>query len=432
VIQLKFYDPSEKIKAIRKKLHMNQIELEGKNMTRAFISMMESGKRKVSCNSSRLLAKKFNDKAKQLGIKISLDDEYFSRKPSEDAEIYCEGELVKEISHEKYEELLKISSDFKLDVIAMKAYKKDADKYFNEENYEIAFEKYSNALGKLKELKEIEEQSYVYNQMGISKLNRREYEEAIFYFNQAIFYAHKEIKEKRIIEVAYNLAKAYSNIKLHNESLKVIERYISDEDGLVNTDFNLGVNIIFLKTRELYNSGKKNEAVSKYLYLIDLIGDRNNLLLIEVFNDLADYYYSIANIQESLKYINLAQRLEIRTNKVLSPKTLCTKAKIFFTQGLVDESIMIFELSMNISEQVKNFTSLFSTYKELAVIYKSLGELERLKEASMFFLQVLEKYNKNEGKEFALCNLVEISISQENEKESLELLRELEKIFENQ
>ncbi|WP_160679446.1 helix-turn-helix transcriptional regulator [Clostridium sp. C8-1-8] len=429
---MKFYDPSEKIKAIRKKLHMNQIELEGKNMTRAFISMMESGKRKVSCNSSRLLAKKFNDKAKQLGVQISLDDEYFSRKPSEDAEIYCEGELAKEISHEKYEELLKISSDFKLDVIAMKAYKKDADKYFNEENYEIAFEKYSNALGKLKELNEIEEQSYVYNQMGISKLNRREYEEAIFYFNQAIFYAHKEIKEKRIIEVAYNLAKAYSNIKLHNESLKVIDRYISDEEGLVNTDFNLGVNIIFLKTRELYNSGKKNEAVSKYLYLIDLIGDRSNLVLIEVFNDLADYYYNIANIQESLKYINLAQRLEIKTDKVLSPKTLCTKAKIFFTQGLVDESIMIFELSMNISEQVKNFTSLFSTYKELAVIYKSLGELERLKEASMFFLQVLEKYNKNEGKEFALCNLVEISISQENEKESIKLLRELEEIFENQ
>jgi tetratricopeptide (TPR) repeat protein len=404
---------------------MNQMELEDTKMTRAFISMMESGKRKVSRASSKLLAQKFNNKAKELGLELGLDDEYFSRKPDEDASIYCEDELLKENNHEQLEELLNIALEYKLDYITAKVYIKQGDKHFYEQEYKTAFINYVNALGKLKELKENGEQSYVYNKIGLCKINIKEHEEAVFYFNQAISYANEENDEISFAEAAYNIALAYSYMLDHTKSVEILDKFILNTSVFEKIDFNFKMNIKVLKAKEIYNSGKKEKAVEQYILLIKELEDKNDFILSNVYSLLGEYYFEISNLHESLKYINNAQRLKGKLDKQSLPNTLKTKAKIFFKQGLSDESIMILELAMNISEELSDFNMLISIYNELISIYKEIKDIDRIIETSNNLIEIVDKNNLEQGKDIALCNLMEVSINQGDSEQTSEILSKL-------
>ncbi|GFZ33751.1 hypothetical protein CSC2_42770 [Clostridium zeae] len=422
---MNFYCPSQKIKIMRKRFHMNQMELEDTKMTRAFISMMESGKRKVSRGSSKLLSQKFNSKAKELGLELGLDDEYFSRKPYEDAKIYCENELLKENNHEQLEELLNIALEFKLDYTSAKVYIKEGDRYFSEQEYKIAFVNYVNALGKLKELKENKEQSYVYNKIGLCKINIKEYEEAVFYFNQAINYANEIKDELSFAEAAYNLALAYSYMGDHTKSVEILDKFILSSSIFEKIHFNFKMNLKLLKAKEIYNSGRKEKAVEEYISLIEELQDKNDFILSNVYSLLGEYYFEISNLHESLKYINNAQRLKGKLDKGSLPNTLKTKAKIFFKQGLSDESIMILELAMNISEELNDFNMLISIYNELIKIYREIKDADRIIETSNNLIEILEKNNLEQGKDIALCNLMEVAINQGDSEQTNEILSKL-------
>ncbi|WP_261856628.1 tetratricopeptide repeat protein [Clostridium folliculivorans] len=410
---------------MRKRFHMNQMELEDTKMTRAFISMMESGKRKVSRASSKLLAQKFNNKAKELGLELGLDDEYFSRKPYEDAKIYCENELLKENNHEQLEELLNIALEFKLDYITAKVYIKEGDRYFYEQDYKIAFINYVNALGKLKELKQNGEQTYVYNKIGLCKINIKEYEEAVFYFNQAISYANEENDEISFAEAVYNLALAYSYMLDNAKSVEILDKFILNSNIFEKLDFNFRINIKLLKAKEIYNSGRREKAVEQYISLIKELEDKNDFILSNVYSLLGDYYFEISNLHESLKYINNAQRLKGKLDKRSLPNTLKTKAKIFFKQGLSDESIMILELAMNISEELSDFNMLISIYNELIKIYKEIKDVDRIRETSNNLIEFLDKNNLEKGKDIALCNLMEVAINQGDSEQTNQILSKL-------
>lgn len=422
---MNFYCPSQKIKIMRKRFHMNQMELEDTKMTRAFISMMESGKRKVSRASSKLLAQKFNNKAKELGLELGLDDEYFSRKPYEDAKIYCENELCKENNHVQLEELLNIALEFKLEYTSAKVYIKEGDIYFSEREYKLAFVNYINALGKLKELRENREQSYVYNKIGLCKINIKEYEEAVFYLNQAINYANEEKDEISFTEAAYNQALAYSYMADHIKSVEILDKFILNSNIFEKIDFNFKMNVKVLKAKEIYNSGRKEKAVEEYLSLIKELEDKNDFILSNIYSLLGDYYFEVSNLHESLKYINNAQRLKGKLDKASLPNTLKTKAKIFFKQGLSDESIMILELAMNISEELGDFNMLIATYNELIKIYKEINDFDRIRETSNNLIEILDKNNLGQGKEIALCNLMEVAINQGDSDQTNQILSKL-------
>ncbi|WP_200267187.1 tetratricopeptide repeat protein [Clostridium yunnanense] len=410
---------------MRKRFHMNQMELEDTKMTRAFISMMESGKRKVSRSSSKLLALKFNNKAKELGLELGLDDEYFSRKPYEDAKIYCDNELLKENDHEQLEELLNIALEFKLDYITAKVYIKQGDRYLYELEYKTAFVSYVNALGKLKELKENGEQSYVYNKIGLCKINIKEYEEAVFYLNQAINYANEGKDDNSFTEASYNLALAYSYMLDHEKSVEILDKFILNSSVFEKIDFNFRMNIKVLKAKEIYNSGRREKAVEQYISIIEELQDKNDFILSNVYSLLGDYYFEISNLHESLKYINSAQRLKGKLDKKSLPNTLKTKAKIFFKQGLSDESIMILELAMNISEELSDFNMIISIYNELIKIYKEIKDVDRIRETSKNLIELLDKNNLEQGKDIALCNLMEVAINQGDSEPTNQILSKL-------
>lgn len=388
---MKFYKPSEKIKFMRKNLHMSQADLEDINMTRAFISMMESGRRNVTKASSKILFEKFIERAKFLGIELNINEDYFSTLPEEDAKAFCEKELKKDISHEEIENLITLALSFNLDDILAEAHKKKGDKHYREGDYNNAFISFTNALGKLKELKNFEEQLFIYNCLGVCKSEISEHKDAAFYFQECINYSVKQQDYSHFIKASFNLARSYSYLQRYDECLKLINENILESD--LNVDEQYKINSMIIRANALYSLNKQEEALSEYYSIIDEVGDNNELVLSIVYTNLGEHYYRVEQLDKSLKYTNEAQRLKNKVNKRSLSVVLNTKGKILFKQGLLNESALVLELAVSKAKEYCNYDSLLENLKDLIKVYEKMNDIEKMKDLSMELINFHE--NKN-------------------------------------
>lgn len=414
---------------MRKKFRVNQAELEGVNMTRAFISMMESGKRNVSKASSKHLAERFNEIAKRISVNLNLDEEYFSRQPEEDARYYIENELKEENNHKKLEELIEVGKKYALDDLLAAVYKLDGEKYFEEKEYIRAFEAFSYALGKYKELKDEYAQAYIYNYMGNCKGRRNEQEEASFYYKQAILYARENDNKEYFLRANLNLAIAYFFTKQYEKCINIVDEILLNPNN--NAEYQIITDGRILKANALYFTGDVLKSIDEYLDLIEKNKDKNDVLLAYSYNNLGEYYYNVGKYQESLHYVGEAQRLKNKVSKDTLANTLNTKAKVFFKQGLYDESVMIFELAISMAEQYQRFDMLFENNRDLVNAYESRGDFSKIEDAMSRFLQVLDDNKIEIGKSYALYKLIEVAVKQNDSNKAITLLNRLQTLLVN-
>ncbi|GKU26384.1 helix-turn-helix domain-containing protein [Clostridium folliculivorans] len=424
---MEFYNPSEKIRQMRKKFRVNQAALEGVNMTRAFISMMESGKRNVSKASSKHLAERFNEIAKRISVNLDLDEEYFSRQPEEDARYYIENELKNENSHKKLEELIEVGKKYNLDDLLATVYKLDGEKYFSEKEYAKAFECFSFALGKYKELKDDASQVYIYNILGNCKASINAQEDSIFYYKQAIFYAKQTDNERYFYRATVNQAISHFYTKEYEKCINIIdERILSNREKV---EYNILTDARIIRANSLNFVDKRDEAIKEYLSLIEENKDKNDVLLAYSYNNIGEYYYASGNYQESLKYISEAQKLKNRVSKESLANTLNTKAKVFFKQGLYDESIMIFELAVSMAEQYQKYDMLFENNRDLVNAYESRQDYGKIEETINRFLEMLDNNGVEQGKSYALYKLIEVAVKQNDSNKAITLLNRLQTLL---
>ncbi|AIS51996.1 TPR-repeat-containing protein [Thermoanaerobacter kivui] len=67
-----FLTPGERVKKIRKMLKMKQRGLQSENITRGFLSMIESNRTTMSRETASIIAEKFNKRARELGIDLLI------------------------------------------------------------------------------------------------------------------------------------------------------------------------------------------------------------------------------------------------------------------------------------------------------------------------------------------------------------------------
>lgn len=421
---LEFHSPSEKIKLMRKKFRVNQAELEGINMTRAFISMMESGRRNVSKASSKLLSEKFNEIAKRISVNLNLDDEYFSRTPKEDAIYYCNEELKNDLNHDKLEELIEISEDFELDDLQAELYKLQGEKYYNKEDYKEAFSYFRKALGKYKELRDRKSQVRIYQLLGICKSRRQEHEDAIYYFKEAIDYAREENNKRVFYKGKYNIAISYMLTQQYDKSLETLDQIILDKSDEI--DFDILADAKILKGYELDNLGRVKEAIDEDLSLIDILKGKDDEMLSMVYNNIAEAYYKIGDYANSLKYVDEAQRLKVKVNKPMLSQTLNTKGKVLFKTGFYQESILVLGLAIDLAEEYKRFDYLMESCKDLISVYESTNDYQSIQDLMNRLLEILDTNDVKTGKAYAVLKLAEVSAKLDDSKETIKYINKLE------
>lgn len=75
---MRFLTTAEKVKKLREQLNIKQEDLISEKVTRAFVSMIETGRRDISFFTATKLAEKFSKKAEELNINLNIDAGIFN------------------------------------------------------------------------------------------------------------------------------------------------------------------------------------------------------------------------------------------------------------------------------------------------------------------------------------------------------------------
>lgn len=391
-----FLTPPQKIKKLRKCLGMNQEDLSADGITRPFISLIESGKRSISYNTAKILAEKFNNRAKELGLSLEIDLYYLLRSDKEDAEIYCTEKLKNIKSTDDIDEIINIANEYKLQKILADTYLYIGDDYFKANNYLEAYVNYLKALNYYKCVNINDKEPYLYNRLGRCKVNQLEYLEALTYFSFANYYAVIQNDDNIKRMSTYNIALCNKKLGRIDTSLKYINIYLSCYNKEKDFAAYIYANIIKASCYEMQKSIDTSICI-----LVDLLSEfdvTDDPLLGYVYNNLGELYLKKEDFDKSLDFFNKAQQIRlIKYNNNLY-HTLIEKSSVYIKQKLYMQAISLLEEGLNLASLNNDMEYLTAGYIKLADIYVILKDNKKAENIYEILLNLIQKNSDDKCK----------------------------------
>jgi tetratricopeptide (TPR) repeat protein len=388
-----FLTPGEKIKKLRIDLNMNQQDLEDEGLTRAFVSMIEVGKRGLSRDSAKIIVDKFNEKAKKLDIDFYIDEDYILNSPAEDAQKYCLNKLKDVENESEIAEIIEIANEHNISIVVAEAFKKLGDINYNAKDYTAAFISYSSSLDANIKLSEANDNLfYLNNRLGCCRFNQLMYKEAIFYFDKAYIMVVNNgdiVFQKKLI---FNLASCYKKMRNINKAIEFIDKYLLSCDKEKESE-------VFIRTyilKAVCYTELKDMDKSESIYN-ELINDEcfsSHKLLANVYNNLGFIYLDKKKYLKSLEYFNKSQQIRVDNKSPNLSHTLIEKAEVYKGQGLYSEAIMLIKLGIEQCKNNNDLEYLIKGHYKLSDIYNILNDNGRLEEEYQIIIELLEKTDR--------------------------------------
>jgi HTH-type transcriptional regulator, quorum sensing regulator NprR len=386
-----FLTTGEKIRNLRKKYNMRQQELEDENITRAFISMIETGKRGLSKETAKLIATKINEKADNLGTPLNIDEDYLMRTPAEDAQVYCLQKLNNEPTHDEIDVIIDIAIKYELEQVEAQAYGIIGEYEFKSENYTKAFINYMISLDIYKNTDIKEHIAYIYNRLGLCKARQFEYIEAISFFGRACYYSTLTNDESNEKQGLYNIARSYKKLENYDKALEFVDIYIEKCDK--DKEFNEYIYASLLKAKCYSLKKNKDKALLVYNKLLEQFSNQEDELLWFVYKNMGDIYLDENNAEKSLEFFNKAEYVaEINDKKKLSI-TCLQKARLFIKTGALEEAVRFANRGLKISMERNDFEAIIEAHYRLIDIYTLKKDFPSLK---MSYIKLIDIFKNNE------------------------------------
>lgn len=389
-----FFTTGEKIKNLRKKFGMRQQELENENLTRAFISMIETGKRGLSKDTARVIAEKINNKAIKLGMSLNIDEEYLLRSPGEDAEIYCVEKLNGIPTIDEIDVIIDIAKKYNLLKVEARAYRTLGDYYFDNKDYINASIDYILSVDTFKDTDDRSLLGYLYNRLGLCRSEQSEYTRAAAFFDRANYYS--TIHKNRNIEKSslYNIAKVYKELSSFDKALNSIDKYLLLCDK--KNEFSNYIHANILKANCYSSKGNIDKSLLIYMSLINEFEDEDELLWY-IYTNLGLVYMEQENYEISLRFFDKAEKVgEVKIKKKLAD-TYAHKSRVYMKMKAYDEVLNYVNKSIKLASEVNEPDIIPEGYRILTELYTELNDFQSLKNTYMKLLELLK--NKEQFKE---------------------------------
>lgn len=379
--------PGERLKNIRKMLHMTQEEIAEDICSKNNISLIENNKQKISVKLANTITKKFNGIAKEKGKKISIiitADDFLQDEHSQ-ANTFLKNKIINELKETetiylfeqklcKAEELIgkyKITNNNKIEL-----YKLSADFYYYKHQYSKSDKMCDNGL-----------------EISINTKDR--FEEAILHIYKSRNYIFMEnyIKSLQELDIAqklndyladdgltitilYKRALTYKKLAEYDAALKYLkilkEKYIKDKTML------LKIKMVYANCFLDKNEFKENEfeeAEKEYFEIFDIAHDDKDLLTLG-YRNLAELYFNNGKYKEAAKYIKDAL-IYSNDNKYLD-EILYIAAKILAHENEDVETYLLQALEICESKDRENLDLIKDIINELVLIYIERDNEEKL------------------------------------------------------
>lgn len=370
---IEFLTPGQRIKKLRKMLNLKQHELQGENVKRNFISMIENDKRGLSSDTAKHLAQKFIKRANELGINLHIDEAYLLMSQEEEARQYCLNELSKNLNLDALDHINDISIRFNLKDVEMYALIKKGDYYFEAKEYSKALTNYVKALNNM--VDKIE--AYLFNRLGLCKMNELHYTEALEFFSMAYSLAvagNDLVTRKNSI---YNISLCHRKLSNFEISIKYINEFLT----LCNRDEEL-ISYVYanvIKANSYRDLKEFDSALGIYEHLRQSI-DINSPIAAYVYDNLGLLYSEFSEYEKALECLDISQKIRTDADIENLAKSLIDKASILVKQSRNYEALILINLGIDVAKKYKDFEYEFKGYHLLTDIYKELGDTKKLEE----------------------------------------------------
>lgn len=408
---MEFLTPGEKIKSIRTMLGLKQHELASTNITRNFISMLESGKRNLTVETAEILADTFNKFASEKGIAINVTAEYLVATVEEDIHKYYLRRAREANDLKTLQEIIDYASSKKLHDILVIAYESIGNIHYNNTDYIQAHLSYNYSLEEARYIGNEERFAFLFNKLGKCKVNLLAYIEAITYFNRGYSYAsiYNDLETKK--NILFNLAFCNKRMKNYNEAIALINEYLPMCNSAESrNDYLSGV---LLKANCYIENKEYSTALMQYYELLNMIREDDSEMLGTIYNNIALIYFFLDELDKSLIYFDKAE-VEKRGNEAALVHTMVDKSRVFVKQNRYLEARDLIKQGVKIAKSFNDKLYLIRAYSLLEEIYISLDEIEELESTYLQWLEIEEARNSIEGV-LKLCGkLAQLQIKKEN------------------
>lgn len=189
---LEVLSPGERLRSVRKELGLRQDDLSGKNLSKNYISMIENDKRRINIITASQLSERINKIAKKKGKDIDIQASYFIKNESDIAKDKCtkwleDVEYLKNTNiNEAFLSLYKViylSQKYDLNDMLAKAYCLKGACLHRNQLYECAIAHYTKGLVYFVKEDDLEEIREVYLNIANTCYMKKDYNEAINFYN---------------------------------------------------------------------------------------------------------------------------------------------------------------------------------------------------------------------------------------------------------
>jgi tetratricopeptide (TPR) repeat protein len=384
-----FLTPNEKVKKYRKMLKMTQNEFETENFTRAFLSMIESGKRGFKKDTANIIAEKLNAKAEQLGLTFKIDADHLLNSPKEDAETYCSKSLNTNPTEIEIKKIIEIGETYNLNNILSKSNILLGDLYFNSNKFLDALIYFDKAYEFIKKIETDDNIIYIYKMIGLCKLNLLQYNEAIFYLERSHLYSSYFNKVNEYTTVLYNLALCYKKLSHYQLAIKYANEFINYCNKSTESSHYIYANILKANCCEDLND--TNSSIEILNKLLNEIKDIQPSQLALIQNNLALIYVKTKDFEKSLIHFQSSEELRKQNDRPNLSHTLIEKYIIFVKQGKLQAAIDLLLIGIDLAKEYNDFEWILKGYYRLAHIYTDLNEFTEAEKIYLYMVDTLKQ-----------------------------------------
>jgi HTH-type transcriptional regulator, quorum sensing regulator NprR len=391
---MEFLTTGEKLKKLRKQLGLKQHELEEANITRSFISMVESDKKSLSKDTSKAIADLFKRKASEKGIEFNISGDYLTCSPKEEAEKYCHEKLKDEscqYSLEAIDEIIKISKTYNLKELLEKAYLLKGDSLYAIREYVEAFTCYTEILEMHLNTAREDKLAFILNKLAKCKIQLMQYAEALSCLNKAYTYVTLHEDETIMKYVLYNFALCYRLVEEYDKSLVYAQRLIALCS--IETEFDVYISTIIIMYNCYLSKGDIDKAVQSYNEAISKFTDETHPLLGYIYNNLGISYTELNELEKAMSYLERSKSIRMLYDKSKLPYTLISIANLHVIQNDFEKALELTNEVIALNEFSNDNTLLLQAYEVFEGIYSIQKDYLKLENVYKCMLEILKGSN---------------------------------------
>ncbi|OOM73139.1 helix-turn-helix transcriptional regulator [Clostridium sp. BL-8] len=298
--------PGEKLKRIRKILHITQEELSKDICSKNNISLIENGKQKISASLANAISKKFNEAAKEKrGIDIKLINADFLMKDENEQANDIFNDVINELKKTetidlfeskflKAEEMIKNYNIAEKNKIEL--YRLAANFYYYKHKYSTSDIMCDVGLKICIDIKNIEEEANLYVYKSRNNIFSDKYLQALQQLEFAEELNNSISNDELSIMIFYQKALAYKKLGQYDTALKYFKKLKKFE--IKNQKMLLKIKMVYANC--LNEENQFEEAEKEYFEILD-VNDRDFIGL--AYRNLSELYFNKKRYKDAAKYI---------------------------------------------------------------------------------------------------------------------------------